>query len=451
VNPLVELRDRIVAGYRDSGMAEQPGSPAWLEPLRSAAIDRFHDLGFPTRKREDWKYTNVANVADFLTKDFDHSRPESVADHGEKPIADDGELDTSTLEHALVFVNGRCDLERSHTGALPDGAVVDSLARVLRERPEIAEPALSRTDDLGDRAFVALNTAFQRDGALVLIPSGGVVENPIHLIFISTEGAEASVDHPLILVRIGELAAATVVARHVSIGNAAYTKNVVSDIELAKGANLQHVGLELESDSAFHLATLDARIGRDAHFTSHSISLGAALARLEIRAVLAGTGAECTLNGLYIASGDRHVDNQTLVDHAEPHGTSRELYKGILADHAKGVFNGTVIVRPDAQKTSAEQSNPNLLLSGNAEVDTRPNLEIHADDVKCTHGSTVGCIDDDAMFFLRARGISEQYARQMLSHAFASEVIDRIPDEPLRDHIRRQVEAALLTAERETR
>jgi Fe-S cluster assembly protein SufD len=440
VNALGEQRDRIVAGYRDSAMAERPGAPPWLAPLRSAAIDRFHELGFPTRKREDWKYTNVASIADFLTNNFDRSFPEAVT-------TDDG-LDASTLEHALVFVNGRFDLERSHVGTLPSGAVIDSLARVLNERPDVAEPMLSRTEDLGDRAFVALNTAFQQDGALISIPSGATLEDPIHLTFISTEAADECVDHPLILIRIGAGASATVVTSHVSIGHAAYTKNVVSDIEVAGGANLQHVGLELESESAFHLATLNARIGRDAHFTSHAISLGAALARHEIRAVLAGTGAECTLNGLYIANGDRHVDNQTLVDHVEPHGTSRELYKGILGDRAKGVFNGTVIVRPDAQKTRAEQSNPNLL-AGNAEVDTRPNLEIHADDVKCTHGSTVGRLDDDAMFFLRARGISERNARQMLSHAFASEVIDRIPDEPLRDRIRRRVEETLLTAERE--
>jgi Fe-S cluster assembly protein SufD len=441
VNELGEQRDRIVAGYRDSAMAERPGAPPWLAPLRSAAIDRFHELGFPTRKREDWKYTNVANVAEFLTNNFDRSRPELLADYDES--------ETATLEHALVFVNGRCDLERSHAGALPNGAVIDNLARVLDERPELAEPMLSRSADPGDRAFVALNAAFQQDGALVSIPSGATLENPIHLIFISTEAANECVDHPLILIRIGRGASATVVARHLSIGNAAYTKNVVSDIELADGAKLQHIGLELESESAFHLATLNARIGRDAHFTSHSISLGAALARQEIRAVLAGTGAECTLNGLYIASGDRHVDNQTLVDHAEAHGTSRELYKGILSNRAKGVFNGTVIVRPDAQKTSAEQSNPNLLLSGSAEVNTRPNLEIHADDVKCTHGATVGRLDDDAMFFLRARGISERNARRMLSHAFASEVIDRIPDEPLRERVRRQVEESLLTAGRE--
>jgi len=442
VNALSDQRDRIVAGYRDSAMAERPGAPPWLEPIRSAAIDRFQELGFPTRKREDWKYTNVANVADFVTNGFDRNRPES--------IADDAELDTSTLEHALVFVNGRCDLERSHAGGLPSGAVIDSLARVLNERPEFARPMLSRAADLGDRAFVALNIAFQQDGALVSIPPGVTLENPIYLIFVSTEAASGCIDHPLILIRVGEGASATVVARHVSVGKAAYTKNVVSDIELADGANLQHVGLELESESAFHLATLNARIGRDAHFTSHSVSLGAAVARHEVRAVLEGQGAECTLNGLYIASGGRHVDNQTVVDHAEPHGTSRELYKGILSGRAKGVFNGTVIVRPDAQKTSAEQSNPNLLISGSAEVDTRPNLEIYADDVKCTHGATVGRLDDDAMFFLRARGISEQIARQMLSHAFAAEVIDRIPDEPLRDRIRQRVEESLLVAGRET-
>jgi Fe-S cluster assembly protein SufD len=442
VTTLAEQRDRVVAGWRDSGLAERPDAPPWLAPIRRAAIDRFQALGFPSRKREDWKYTNVAKVADFLAGSFDP--PQATAD------AHDTDVDTSKLAHALVFVDGCFDAARSHTATLPDGVVVDSVARISQERPELVEPLLSRSEGDDDRAFVALNAALQQDGALVSLPAGTAVAEPIHIVFEGTRAASGHGIHPLNVIRIGAGAAATVVVRHVSHDDATYTKNVVVDVELADGANLHYVGLELEGAAAFHLGTLNARVGRDAHFTSHAISLGAGLARHEIRAVLAGTGAECTLNGLYLASDDRHVDNQTLVDHAVPHGTSRELYKGILCGRSKGVFNGTVIVRPDAQKTSASQSNPNLLLSGDAEVDTRPNLEIHADDVKCTHGSTVGRLDDDALFFLRARGIDEQSARQMLSHAFATEVIDRIPDAPLRESVARRVDAALFTAGEET-
>jgi len=439
VSRLAEQRDRIVAGWRDSGLGEPPGAPAWLAPIRRAAIERFEKLGLPGRGREDWKYTNVAKVADFLVGSFDPPQPPS-----DLPDAD---VDTSKLAHVLVFVDGRFDGARSHTGELPKGVTIDSLARASTRRPELAEPLLTRPVGDDDRAFVALNAALQQDGALVSLPAGATVEEPIHILFVTTRAASERAIHPLNVIRLAAGAAATVVVRHVSQSDAAYTQNVVGDVELADGASLHYVGLELESAAAFHLGTLNVRIGRDAHFTSHAISLGARLARHEIRAVLAGTGAECTLNGLYLASDDRHVDNQTLVDHAEPHGTSRELYKGVLSGRAKGVFNGTVIVRPDAQKTNAEQSNPNLLLSNDAEVDTRPNLEIHADDVKCTHGSTVGRLDEDAMFFLRARGIDECSARQMLSHAFASEVIDLIPDAPLRESVARRVDAALQAAE----
>lgn len=437
MSTLAEQRDRIVADFRRAA-SDPAGAPEWRAEVRRAAIDRFETLGFPTRKREDWKYTNVTPVADALADGLGRGLP--------APEAVDIAVDASGLAHALVFVDGRLDPARSHVAELPKGAVVDGLARVLHERPEVAEPPSSDESGPDDRAFVALNAAFHRDGALVSLPAGALIEDPIHVFFVSTAAASGRVLQPCNRIALGEGAAATVVVHHVSTADADYTKNVVSEVVLADDARLHHIGLECESASAFHIGTLAARIGRDARFHSHAISLGAALARHEIRATLAGTGAECVLDGLYVASHDRHVDNQTVVDHAEPHGTSRELYKGILSGRSKGVFNGTVIVRPDAQKTHAEQSNPNLLLTNGAEVDTRPNLEINADDVKCTHGSTVGALDDDAMFFLRARGISERSARQMLSHAFATEVIDRIPDEALRASVARAVDAALLAA-----
>jgi Fe-S cluster assembly protein SufD len=268
-------------------------------------------------------------------------------------------------------------------------------------------------------------------------------------LFVSTAASNGHVHQPHNVIRLGTNARATVVARYVTAGGETYATNAVTEIDLAPGARLDHVGFEREGSGAFHVGTLTARVARDADFRSHALSLGAGLARHEIHSVLAETGASCSLNGLFIASGNRHVDNQTIVEHAQPHGTSRELYKGILGGHSTGVFNGSVIVHPGAQKTSAQQSNPNLLTSGRSEVNSRPNLEIHADDVKCTHGSTVGRLDDDALFFLRARGIYDKSARQMLCHAFASEILDEIPNELVRERLGRRVGEALRAAERE--
>jgi Fe-S cluster assembly protein SufD len=435
VSALAVERDRIVSGFRDFTAALEEGGPAWLPQVREAAIERFAELGFPSMKREDWKYTNVTPIARAIAE---------APDGGDATGAEiEAAVDTSAMEHALVFVNGRFAPELSSPGALPAGAVVDGLARVLHERPELAEPFLSRASEIDERCFPALNTAFQRDGAFVSLPRGAVLEEPIHLVFASGGGAPNRASHLRNLIAIGESASAVVVERYVALEDAAYLTNAVTDVALGAGSQLDHVALERESDRAFHVATLFARLGRDARFRSHAISLGSALTRNEVNAVLAGVGAECVLNGLFMATGSQHVDNQTTIDHAEPHGTSRELYKGVLEGRSKGVFNGKVIVRPGAQKTDAQQSNPNLLLSDGAEINTRPNLEIHADDVKCKHGSTVGCLDDDALFFLRSRGIGASEARQMLARAFALEVVDQIPWEPLREEITGYVSAKI--------
>jgi Fe-S cluster assembly protein SufD len=442
VSALAAERDRVVSVFRSFADALEPGGPAWLAPVREAAIDRFATLGFPTAKREDWKYTNATAIARAVSLE---------------PVGAGGAVAADTLaavgasggEHSLVFVNGRFAPELSSRGCLPEGAVVDGLANVLRDRPELAEPLLNRPSAAGGRCFVDLNAAFQRDGAFVSLPPGAEIEHPIHLVFLATGAAEGRTLHPRNLIAVGESAAAVVVERYEAVGDAEYLTNAVTDVVVGAGAQLDRVALERESERASHVGTLIARLGRDACFRSHAVSLSAALARSEICAVLEAAHAECVLNGLFVANGRRHVDNQTTIDHAEPGGTSRELYKGVLDGRSKGVFNGKVIVRPDAQKTNAQQSNPNLLLSDGAEIDTRPNLEIHADDVKCSHGSTIGRLDDDALFFLRARAIGEAQARQMLCRAFASEVIDQIPGAPLREEIGRSVAAKLGNAELE--
>jgi len=431
VSALAAELDRIVSGFRHFAAAEEGVGPDWLPQVREAAIERFEELGFPSMKREDWKYTNVTPIARAIGEEHGGRLPAGTEV--------EGLLDASAMEHALVFVNGCFVPELSSLGALPDGAVVDGLARVLRERPELAEPFLSRPSEIDDRCFPVLNTAFQRDGAFVSLPRGAVLEEPIHLVFANGGGAPNHTSHLRNLIAMAESASAVVVERYVALEDAAYVTNAVTDVALGANAHLDHVTFERESERAFHVAALFARLGRDARFRSHAISLGSALARNEVHAVLAGVGAECVLNGLFTAVGSQHVDNQTTIDHAEPNGTSRELYKGVLGGRSKGVFNGKIIVRPDAQKTDAQQSNPNLLLSDGAEINTRPNLEIHADDVKCKHGSTVGRLDEDALFFLQSRGIGTNEARQMLARAFASEVVDQIPWKPLRDEITRRI------------
>jgi Fe-S cluster assembly protein SufD len=431
VSALATERDRLVSDFRNFAAALEGGDPAWLPRVREAAIERFAELGFPSMKREDWKYTNVTPIARAIGKGPDGGAATEVNV--------EGIVDASTMEHALVFVNGRFAPELSSLGALPDGAVVDGLARVLRERPELAKPFLSRAFAIDDRCFPVLNTAFQRDGAFVSLPRGAVLEEPIHLVFANGGGAVDRTSHLRNLIAMAESASAVVVERYVPLTDTAYVTNAVTDVALDADAQLDHVTLERESGSAFHVGGLFARLARDARFRSHAISLGSALVRNEVTAVLAGAGAECVLNGLFTAVESQHVDNQTTIDHAEPHGTSRELYKGVLGGRSKGVFNGKIIVRPGAQKTDAQQSNPNLLLSDGAEINTRPNLEIFADDVKCKHGSTVGRLDEDALFFLRSRGIGVDEARQMLARAFASEVVDQIPLAPLREEITRWV------------
>lgn len=433
---LASERDRLVSGFGEISDALAEDGPPWLAPLRAAAILQFAELGFPTRKREDWKYTNPAPIA------------RALADAPSDAGADDGEQATAAavlagLASALVFVNGRLAPKLSAPPALPQGAVVDGLARVLVERPELVAPHWRREDPAAGRALVALNTAFQRDGAFVSLPPNTRIGEPIELVFVTTDGAAGRACHPRNLVVLGDSSEAVVVERHLSLGDSAGLTNAVSELVLAPNARLDHVVLGFSGDRATHLESCVARLEANARLRSHAISLGAALARNELEVELAGPGAECDLYGLYIATGDRHVDNQTVIDHVVPHCTSRELYKGILDGRGRGVFNGKVIVRPDAQKTNAVQSNQNLLLSEGAEIDTRPNLEIHADDVKCAHGSTVGRLDDDALFFLRARGIGERKARQMLCRAFAAEVIDAIPSTALREEIQRHVAAAL--------
>ena len=401
-----------------------------LRLLREAAFARFAKLGLPTTQDEDWKYTSLAALAQMR---FELAAEATVHD-----------VDRWTLSDAavrLVFVNGRYRPELSSRA--PGGAFIGSLSAALVERPELVERELARHADSHGDALTALNTAFIEDGAFVHLPAGAALQAPIHLLYVSTAAGKPALSQPRNLIVAGANSQCSVVETYAGLGNEVYFTNAVTEVVLGDNARVDHYKLQAESARAFHVALTQIHQGRDSRFSSHSVALGAALARNEVRALFASEGSECTLNGLYMATGKQHLDNRTLIDHQSPRCTSRELYKGVLDGQSRGVFSGRVLVRHDAQKTDASQTNKNLLLSDEAVVDTKPQLEIFADDVKCAHGAAVGQLDEDALFYLRSRGIGQEAAKSLLTYAFASEMVNLIPLAPLRARVRELVTSRL--------
>ncbi len=341
----------------------------------------------------------------------------------------DAEVDRFTLgewkRSRIVFTNGRFSPGLSSLRSLPDGVIVGSLAEAMVEHRDLVEPHLGRYADSEASAFTALNSAFLADGAFVYLPRNCVVEDAIHLLFYSRINGSATVSHPRNLIVAEAGSQAKIVESYVGVEKQIYFTNAVTEVVAGENTVLDHYKLQRESRRAFHTATLQFHQERNASLSTHSISLGGGLVRNDINAILDGDGGECTLNGIYVAGMGQHVDHHTSIDHAQPHCSSRELYKGILDDDAQAVFNGRIKVRPDAQKTDSQQSNKNLLLSDEAVVNTNPQLEIYADDVKCAHGATIGQLDADALFYLRSRGIDEEAARSLLVHGFLSDVSSR--------------------------
>jgi Fe-S cluster assembly protein SufD len=343
-------------------------------------------------------------------------------------------LDAIPLARALpyraVVVNGRFDAALSTLAEQP-GVRVRSLAVVLAEAPELLEAHLARVASSENAAFVALNTALFMDGVVVFV-DGGVTADPLHIVHVAVPGQAPSAAHARTLVVAGASARCTVVESFVTLGTGTHLTNAVTEIVAGADAIVSHVKIQAEDTASWHVAAISGHQARGARIVSHNISLGAAMARNDIGSRLDGPGAECRLYGLYVAGGTQHVDNHTWLDHAMPHCPSWEMYKGLLAGRARAVFNGRIIVREGAQKTDAKQSNKNLLLGDGAMVYTRPQLEIHANDVKCTHGATIGRLDDESLFYLRTRGIGENDARNVLIRAFADDLIDNLPVAPLR-------------------
>ncbi|MGZ3331745.1 MAG: Fe-S cluster assembly protein SufD [Gemmatimonadaceae bacterium] len=407
----------------------QAPAPAWLETLRTQGMARFQTLGFPTTKNEDWHFTSVAPIAE---RTF---RPAAAGAAIEKADIDRFNFGESDW-HTLVFVNGAFSKDLSSSVSLGNKVRVTSLASAIKAGTAGMDRHIGEIATFEQHAFTALNTAFISDGAFIEIGADAVVEQPIHLLFVSDgEG----VSHPRNLIVTARHSCATVIESYVSLGNGTYFTNAVTEISLGEGSHLDHYKLQRESESAFHVGTVQVREARDSQLHSFSLAVGGSLARTNIYTSLDGDAATCTLNGLYLTDGNQHVDNQTSIEHIAPNCPSHELYKGVLDGRSHGVFNGKVYVHPEAQKTDGKQSNNNLLLSPTARVDTKPQLEIFADDVKCTHGATVGRLDELAMFYLNSRGIGPETARILLTYAFAADVLETIELEPLRVQLEKMV------------
>ena len=428
------VTDQYLSQFAELERGNSNGSPE-IQALRRQAIDRFRDVGLPTARRgnEAWKYTNVGPLARLPLRRDGASSRQALATSTLRRLAP---WDREWL--TLVFVNGTFAPGASSPLPSANGARIANLGEILASDASQVEPYLDRYYRAPLDGFAALNTAFLQDGALLHIGRDCHLEQTIHLLYV-TMGKAATASHPRTLIVADANSRLRVLESHVTMGSAPHFTNAVTEISVGRGAVVQHYRALLQHPNAYHVGRTLVRQEADSRFVSTAMAQGSAMARQDLEVTLAEPGASCELLGLYLAADGQHIDNQTMIDHAAPHTTSREYYKGILSGSSRGVFNGAVIVRKDAQHTSAEQGNRNLLLSRQAEIDTKPSLAILADDVRCSHGATVGHLDDQALFYLMSRGMDETAARSLLVAAFAGEIVDAIDLEPLRRRFHRLV------------
>ncbi|HUA15946.1 MAG TPA: Fe-S cluster assembly protein SufD [Verrucomicrobiae bacterium] len=414
------------------------GEPGWLQTMRKNAFARFCETGFPTTHDEDWRFTNVAAIA---------RTPFSVAGP-ERSQVSTSDLKAWEIEGSaarLVFVDGWFAAALSSVGPLPAGVVVSSLRKEIEKNSGMLERHFGRYLDIERDPFSALNAAFAQDGAFVHVSKGVSLEKPVHVLYVSTERQAPTMTNPRNLVIVEQEAEATLIEEYVSLSDGAVLCNSATELIAGESATASHYMIEREHREAFNISTLRIQQDRSANVASHSLLLGGGLVRNNVHPVLAGEGGECLINGLFVGSGKQHLDNYMYVEHASPHCSSRQFYNGILDQQAHGVFHGRIVVHKDAQKTDAKQTNRNLLLSDDAQIDTKPQLEIYADDVKCTHGATIGQMEENALFYLQSRGIDARSARRLLLLAFASECLGRMKAGLARTHAERLIEGHLLS------
>ena len=424
----LNIKDWYVSNFGEFEKRLNGGKSTSVHPLRKEALNRFSQLEFPTQKDEEWKYTNISPL---LKHNFvPSSEKVSVGKEFVK-----SKLFDETALNLIVFVNGYFADEHSDLENLPRGVVAGSLSEAIKNNSPLIEKHFTKYADHQNNIFTALSTAYTDNGAFIYVPDGKIVEDPIHIIYITSSDDNKIIIQPRNLFIAGKNSQVTIIEHYVSTEESIYFTNAVTEIVANESSVVDHIKLQEESINAFHIARMEVNQERNSNFSSHSISIGAQLTRNDFNSRFNAEGSECTLNGLFMIEGNQLFDAHTLIDHAMPHCNSHEHYKGILNDKSRGVFNGKVIVRPDAQKTNAFQENNNILLSNNALVNTKPQLEIFADDVKCSHGATIGQLDEEARFYLKSRGIGEEASRAILLHAFASDVVTSIKTESLRNYL----------------
>jgi Fe-S cluster assembly protein SufD len=425
---VAERVDAVLGEQRRFAEGRGASAPAWLRELRSRGAARFAALGFPTVRQEEWRFTNVAPIAETPFRLAEKTPTNAAELTARVKVAD--------TAARIVILNGHFAPELSSLDRLPRGLVAGSLANAMaHNRPEVSHLGQTPWEQA---PFVALNTAFLEDGAFVAIAANAIIEHPIHIIVING-GAGKMMTHPRTLIVAGANSQARIAQTFIGSAGEAHFTNVVTEVSAGENAILDLYTDQREIDTAYHIAAVHLQLQRNAVVKSRAVTLGGKLVRNDIVGVLGGEGAHVALDGVYLVDGDRLVDNHTTIDHAVPHCTSHELYKGILDGKAKAIFNGRIIVREDAQKTDSKQTNRALLLSDEAIINSNPQLEIFADDVKCTHGAAIGQLDEEAMFYMRARGLTEKDARDMLIHAYAGEVLEGITVEPLRQQLEREL------------
>ena len=422
---VIDDKNVHLSNFNRFATQEGAGHP-WLEKVRRDAIARFNEVGFPSRKTEAWRFTNIDPIirTPFILGDLDGVE-DGAATAKKYTFGREASVE-------LVFINGRYVSALSKHTKLPRGAKVMSLAAAIESDGEIIERHLGKYAAIEANPFVALNTGFTGDGAFIHLPKGAAIEAPIHLIFVSTTGAEPTVSHPRVLVVAEDNVEATVVESYVGAGSGVYFTNAVTEFVTGADCRIDHCKLQQESHAAYHIATMQVDLGRASRFISHAATVGGKLTRNDLNVKMNGERADATLNGLVIIGDDQHCDNHTLLHHEKAHCPSHELYKHVLSGRATCVFKGQIFVQKDAQKTDSKQSSKSLLLSDDAYMNSQPALEIYADDVKCTHGSTIGPVDEEAVFYLRSRGVSLEAARHLLTYAFAADVTRRIRVGPVR-------------------
>ena len=436
-------QDRYLTDFDAFERSQATDEPQWLRETRRGALARFRELGFPTARRgnEKWKYTNVAPIAN---ASFAYLLSEEPADVNVAELRDAAPWNDAWL--TMVFVNGRYSRDLSSIPAMPEGVVISNLAEAARANGSaggLVQSHLAQYASYEDDAFAALNTAFLMDGALVHIPQNTILEVPLHLLYVTTNGSQPSVSYPRTLLVAGRNSQLDVIESYVNLSDGQHFSDAVTEIVLEDGAQLDHCRLLSESLDSYHVGVTRIHQAKDSSFSSSSFARGTALARQDLLVLLDAPGSVCSLNGLYMTSGTQHIDNYINIDHAKPHTTSRLKYKGIVDGKSRAVYGGTVLVRKDAQKADAQQSDKNLVLSDEAEVDSKPSLLIYADDVKCSHGATAGNIDEESVYYMRSRGLDMETASRLLIHGFASEIVESVKLEAVREYLDRRFLGAL--------